>query len=167
MSRYALLLFFLICCFPHIAAATPLLGTACPASTVGNTRMDNDNVNIIACLCTDASCSTYKWKSQSGAGEVGGNQTWQNVIANRAINVTYTNNTGKPIEVAITGACGSHGNGTFVHLVIDGLIVGGYYASLNGEATGGSASGIVPAGSSYYATYNDALCNISNWSELR
>ena len=33
---------------------------------------------------------------------IGVNQTWQDVTASRAVGVTYTNTTGKPIQVAYT-----------------------------------------------------------------
>ncbi len=53
--------------FPGPASAA-LLGTACgtPDNPVGKTRMDDDAVNIIACLYTDASHSAAMWKGMTG-----------------------------------------------------------------------------------------------------
>jgi len=45
------------------AQAASLIGTACP--TVGQTKMDNDNVNLVACLRTSTSDSALIWKSMT------------------------------------------------------------------------------------------------------
>ena len=53
-------------------------------------------------------------------GGVGTGQTWQNVTASRALGVTYTNTTGKPIMVSVEVAsttdvsCAIKVNGIFV-----------------------------------------------------
>lgn len=117
--------------------------------------------------------SISKWASDLGAGSqpdgLGYGQTWQNVKASRSVGATYTNSTSKPIFVTITGGCGSTGGaGNHMHLLVDGMVVGGWYASFFEGASGGSASAVVPVGSSYSASTNSGSCNvIDGWSELR
>ncbi|MFA5040801.1 MAG: hypothetical protein WC464_04115 [Bdellovibrionales bacterium] len=49
--------------YAPIANAATLLGTACP-NNVGETRMDNDNMHIVACVCaTKPNCDTTGLKS--------------------------------------------------------------------------------------------------------
>jgi hypothetical protein len=54
-----------------------------------------------------------------GAG-IGGNQTWQDVTASRAIGTTYTNSTGKPIEVIVTATQVSTGS---LSVTIGGVLI--------------------------------------------
>ena len=83
---------------------------------------------------------------------LGYGQTWQAVT--RAASTTYTNTTGKPIQLNIYG---SGASGT-VNLTVGGVVVGQMiYAN-----TGGTISAIIPHGISY--SYTGA---ISNAFELR
>lgn len=84
---------------------------------------------------------------------LGRNQTWQNVTASRSSGVTYTNTTGRPIQIAITCA-----SGTNVTTTIDGVV--------RGQSSGGSVSTgsyVVPSGSTYSASVSGAYL----WHELR
>lgn len=102
------------------------------------------------------------WYSHSSVG--GGGQTWQDVTASRAMTTTYTNSTGKPIQVMVCMAYGSVGNFT------TNLLVGGNQAQvLNiGVVTGGGGifpmTAIVPAGATYQVTGSSG---INKWYELR
>ena len=90
---------------------------------------------------------------------LGVGQTWQNVSGSRAVATTYTNSTGKPIFVAISGWA-SAGNG---YVVVDSVTI---YSGL-GRSTYFNTmpiSFIVPSGSSYSCWNIDS---ISNWAELR
>ena len=95
---------------------------------------------------------------------LGYGQTWQNVTVSRAINTTYYNTTGKPINVSINGG---NSAGNSVMLTVNGitLIGAGYtatYASL------GYISGIIPPGGSYvFGAYSSGTPSISYWAELR
>jgi hypothetical protein len=91
---------------------------------------------------------------------IGSGQSWQNLIASRALGTTYTNATSKPIMVSVQ--C-SQGNATVVtKLIVDGVEVA--WSGANGA--GANALGvctIVPAGSTYSAINGTLL----NWAELR
>ena len=95
------------------------------------------------------------------AGSVlGVGQTWQSVT--RTAGTTYTNSTGKPIQVAISCTGTQSQNAT--------LVVGGVSVMRTGVGASnvgwlGNVSGIVPAGTTYYLTVSGAA--ISFWSELR
>ena len=92
---------------------------------------------------------------------IGTNQTWQNVTASRAVGVTYTNNTGKPIYVSIRSATVSATENFY--LTVDGLLISqAYEATTNTRAH--TITSLIPDGSTYtlQATYGVAL-----WAELR
>lgn len=92
---------------------------------------------------------------------LGYGQTWQDVKASRASGTTYYNLTGKPIDVAISGAGAASGTMT---LVVGGVTVG--YALINNSAPGASHTlrAVVPTGASYVATLSMA---INTWAEIR
>ena len=100
------------------------------------------------------------WQSTAPAG-VGQGQTWQ--TPTRARDVTYTNSTGKPIMVVVSGIS------TGVSAVILGF-VNGVNIIAGGTSTGASAyvagfSMIVPAGATYLI--GGGNCTLDYWSELR
>jgi hypothetical protein len=91
---------------------------------------------------------------------LGVNQTWtQFTSGTRVSGTTYTNNTGKPIVVAL----GASGTSSGVNIVIDGVTVA---SQANGAVSSfnNSASAIVPNGSTYTCTYTPTFLF---WSELR
>lgn len=84
-------------------------------------------------------------------------QSWVDVTANRAVSVTYTNSTGRPIEVVFT----TSQTDTFYYAVVDSLII----ASANSQA--GlylQLTFTVPAGSTYEVRTSGGWIK---WSELR
>lgn len=83
-------------------------------------------------------------------------QTWQDVKASRAANTTYTNTTGRPIQVAIQYTVT---NGASTALV-NGLTIG--RIGITTSTIDGSISFIVPNGSTYSFS-----ATASNWLELR
>jgi hypothetical protein len=98
---------------------------------------------------------------------LGVDQTWQNVTASRAVSTTYTNTTGRPIVVAISGSIGSFANYNIV-LSVDGVIVEAPAGSLNGDgAAPNSVSAIVPNGATYRVAPNAGTLSINYWVELR
>ena len=104
--------------------------------------------------------TTNIWASAAGNG-VGQNQTWTDVTSSRALNTTYTNNTGKPISVGVQGVSTSASPGIY-----------GTVGGVNLYSTGGTASGqvicnnfIVPAGATYSAT--TVNLTLQRWVELR
>ena len=106
------------------------------ASEVAN--KSNSNVAI-----NPSNAATIAQSTDLGVG-----QTWQNVTGSRSSGVTYTNNTGKPIQLYIvTGAAGSR------------IQVGSASLSTHGSSL---VQPIIPNGVSY--NYSGAF---SEWWELR
>lgn len=93
---------------------------------------------------------------------LGWGQTWQDVSASRAVGVTYTNTTGRPIYVfASFGLATLQTN----QLEVDGLIVGEFVAA--GTAVRQGVVAIVPNGSTYKAIAFQGGTTIEKWAELR
>lgn len=96
------------------------------------------------------------------AGQVGVGQTWQNVTGSRTSGTTYTNSTGKPIQVAITIGVPT-GAGNVLTVSVGGVSIcdlqSGAAISLRS-----SFSFIVPNGATYVCT---SSFGIAVWSELR
>jgi hypothetical protein len=94
-------------------------------------------------------------------GGLGVGQSWSDVSGSRSANTTYTNSTGKPIQVNVWGG---GGNGLVVSLTVGSVLVG----LVGGNGDVGShkviVSAIVPAGATYIAQNNG---NSLGWAELR
>ena len=84
---------------------------------------------------------------------IGVGQTWQDVTGSRVAGTTYTNSTGKPIQVVINGYT------TGLALTVSGVLIPNVTA--NGTITN-ATSAIIPNG----ATYSEAVAFMS-WKELR
>ena len=153
------------------------------ALTVSTAQIENDAVTTAKIAPTGVSAGTYGSSSAipvvtvnaegqvtsastaaiTIADPIGVNQTWQNVAASRAINTTYTNTTGRPIQV-MAGIYSNYGVASYA--VVDGITMGrGYLYSCCGVGVNFDMpySFIVPAGSTY-AIYGTS---IQNWAELR
>ena len=98
--------------------------------------------------------------SWADSGAVGVGQTWTNVTSSRALSTTYTNSTGKPIQLYIVCAAGN-ANGAAV--TINGVTPAFVYANV----AGGRAAlfPIIPNGATY--SLGDASATIYSWWELR
>ena len=90
-------------------------------------------------------------------GVIGIGQSWQNVTAQRAANVTYTNTTGRPIQVFVQSH-NLHQSGSFV---INGIPFQFAFAA-EAYLAGQNVSFIVPAGNTYSVDLP-----FSMWLELR
>lgn len=111
---------------------------------------------------------TFPNGSGQNVGGVGsGGQTWQNMTASRAGGTNYTNDTGKPIMVAVSFA--STGAGFGGNFVINGVALPQTGAATN-NGSYAYQSVIVPAGAVYSFFLNGAVLSGNNgiyWSELR
>lgn len=102
------------------------------------------------------------WVSQSvPVTAIGVGQTWQNVKSSRAVGVTYTNTTGRPILVSISGN-GVNPYGAVAQLTVDGSIVAENITYDSNAVM--TAQAIVPSGSTYVG---QASWNYRSWYELR
>lgn len=87
---------------------------------------------------------------------IGVGQTWQDVTASRAAGVTYTNNTGRPIQVMITVTVSTQTS----NFSINGTVVA--TIANNGYIDYAPFSAIIPNGSTYSVSLG-----IFRWWELR
>ena len=95
---------------------------------------------------------------------LGVNQSWQDVTAERQLDIEYVNDTNRPISVAIKGdANGTVGQG--LNLEVDGITVA-QAVTVDDTYNTTLANGIVPAGSTYKATTNSSI-GLLMWNELR
>jgi hypothetical protein len=101
------------------------------------------------------------WTSAAAPVSLGIGQTWQNVTGSRAVGTTYTNSTGNPIFLAISGNSGN-GTGTFS---INGSIIAqvGESAPFVGQS-GINFNIVIPNGNTYLANGD---WNVTYWWELR
>lgn len=92
-------------------------------------------------------------------------QSWQNVVASRALSTTYTNSTGRPIFVVVS-LLQATSSATTIQVTLNGSIVlfGNTATTLN-HAT--AISFLVPAGDTYNVTYAGAAATLDKWAELR
>jgi len=99
-------------------------------------------------------------KSAFGVG-----QTWQDMTASRALNTSFTNSTGKPIQIHVFGGPTSAANVAY-RVGIGGLFMTGTYsAGASGYISSGSI--IVPPGAAYSVTLSTGSAALISWMELR
>ncbi|HEY5630492.1 MAG TPA: hypothetical protein VIR31_00050, partial [Nitrososphaeraceae archaeon] len=111
---------------------------------------------------SSASVKGYSTINGRVSESIGVNQTWQDVTASRVMNTTYTNTTGKPIQIIITTTY-SASTGA------EALIVGGITVAqgiiVSTAASSLDYTAIVPNGTTY--RFNSTSKTILAWSELR
>lgn len=93
---------------------------------------------------------------------IGVNQTWQSV--ERSAGITYTNNTGRPIQVSITMSDIPGQPPDTASFYVDGLVVAKVTAS---DGTDGMSCQIIVPNGSDYKLVNDGGLSVSLWVELR
>ena len=130
------------------------VGTISPA-----TKLDV-NGTVTATTFAGAGTSLTGTANSLNAG-IGVNQTWQTPA--RAVGITYTNSSGKPITVTVVVTCTNAF--TVQGLTINGVTV---YAGSVQVATGGTGiSLIVPDGATYVTATNAGTIALVSWAELR
>ena len=98
---------------------------------------------------------------------IGVGQTWQDVLASRAVGTTYTNSTGRSIAVVASGSISSFANYQ-IRLTVSGIVVNATAGSLNSD--GGCFNSVyatIPAGATYIVSTSAGTLNIDYWAELR
>lgn len=103
-------------------------------------------------------------KTALGIGDIGVGQSWKNVTASRELNTTYTNTTGRPIQLSAQAGPVSGAN-TGLSVTMGGAVVYTGYAGVANTYVG-CATVIVPPGSSYRITVINGSGVLTNWSEL-
>lgn len=97
--------------------------------------------------------------SVSGLAEVGVNQTWRDVTLQRALNTAYTNSSGKPIYISVTGK--DQQQQSLVDLWVGSAKACRTYKDSNSDAP---LTAIIPAGATYKIIATGGT--LSNWAEL-
>ena len=126
------------------------------------------NVGIAGTVLT-SNGSAASWQAPSTSQMIGVGQTWQNVTSSRAGSTTYTNTTGKPIQVNIR--CRVVASNASLNpeltLEVDGIGLAKVGVSPGGSAMTlfGTLTAIVPPGSTYRLTGNNGSVDV--WAELR
>lgn len=92
--------------------------------------------------------------SEAQINTIGIGQSWQDVTSSRALATTYTNNTGKPIQLFVTGNFDS-----------GALILNGLTLSFNDGAAFSFINVIIPNEHTY--RINGSSTSITSWAELR
>lgn len=90
----------------------------------------------------------------------GTEQSWQDVLASRAVDTVYTNNTGRPILVSVSTT--ANATGAACQLTVDSVIVASQVIS-SSTSSRLNVQAIVPDGSTYEYTSRSP----SYWAELR
>jgi hypothetical protein len=114
------------------------------------------------------------WTSAAPTPSIGVDQTWQNVTGSRAINTTYTNSTGRPIQVSIS-VQSQTAVGCYLRFYINGVVVARQGSSQNDSAdVRANVSLIIPDGNTYRLENADQAGNngqgqilLQTWFELR
>jgi hypothetical protein len=105
---------------------------------------------------------TFNNGSAQDVGGLGtGDQTWQNVTSTRSASTTYTNSTGKPIQVAVLSASGT--NQQFQFFINGALVWNQFSSTIYGDNV--SCNFTIPNGSVYSLTV--PFGSIQYWMELR
>ncbi|HHP4695846.1 TPA: hypothetical protein ACSBZO_003365 [Acinetobacter baumannii] len=97
---------------------------------------------------------------------IGIGQTWQDVKANRSLDTTYLNSTGRPIQLCLTFP-DTNGATIIIEVIVDGNSVFKHTYDAGTNYGSGFYSFIVPAGSTYKISANTSAIQPSYWSELR
>lgn len=111
-----------------------------------------------------------QWLVEEPQSSIAVNQSWQNVVGSRALGVTYTNTTGKPIQLSVT--CNSNNaSGVVMQLQINGVTM-----ARQGTAQVASADSrcnvthIIPNGATYCVlstSGSNGIVGLQLWYELR
>nr|DAN04632.1 MAG TPA: tail fiber protein [Caudoviricetes sp.] len=128
------------------------------STTTGTVKL----VNSLSSTATDAALTAAQGKALNDR-MLGGGQTWQDVISSRSSGVTYTNNTGRPIQVNIK-VTGSTNRFSEAELRSNGVLIAAADPG-NSDYTG-MLTAIIPDGRNYSLTLGTGT-TFTLWAELR
>lgn len=145
------------------ASGTALFTIASPATNTDRTLTLPDEGGTIV---TTGSSNVVTSDMQTGdAIPLGVDQTWQNVTSSRANNTTYTNTTGRPIQVMVVAVYVADSNLRAYSITINGAQHAYYQMRSNITGNFGIPSSfIVPVSGTYSVSFYGGF---STWSELR
>lgn len=136
-------------------------------STTASGARSNLGLGSLAVIDTNSSTTQFlrgdgAWATPSGGG-LGVGQSWQVVTGSRAVNTTYTNSTGKPIQVIAT--VNVQINNLPVWFYVDGTLV----VTNNTYSNDCTVYVVIPSGSTYSITDSTGggYLLLQRWTELR
>ena len=96
---------------------------------------------------------------------IGVGQTWQEVTGSRSVGTTYTNSTGKPIQLYISVQCNTVTAQAYCTINGSIIVKGNMTNNVN---IGSLISAIIPNGATYVITQTSGgTATIHSWQELR
>lgn len=107
--------------------------------------------------------SAANFKTYVDSYLLGHNQTWTDVSASRAFGTTYTNNTGRPIQLGIVIRTAASAQADFL---INGVIVSRAFAG-SGTSYEQEFNRVIPNGATYRVNISAGTPTITYWTELR
>jgi hypothetical protein len=146
---------------PNITTVGNLVSLIVTGNVLANNTVATGNVSANNLIVTSG--ITFLDGASQTAAAIGYGQTWQNVTSSRALGVTYTNTTGKPIQIFVS--VNSDVIFTQFTVTIDSIGPFTWGRNAMGSGTNGydSTSLIIPAGS----TYSFSGGTLYRWLELR
>ena len=100
------------------------------------------------------------------AGSVGVDQTWQDMTSQRALDTEYTNDTGKPIMIIVSGKDGGD-SWQRINFTVNGLTIERAYNTVGTNGNfGDTGYMIVPSGHTYSCS-SSPNHGLRKWYELR
>lgn len=128
-----------------------------PAATTSISIPSGCYIDIATTLPADS------WVVVADNVALGNGQSWTDVTASRVAGTTYTNSTGKPIEVSITGQANPGTQSTTLY--VSGLAVSAFADGTSGVKNTMTVSAVVPNAATYSVTLSGGV--ILSWMELR
>lgn len=98
---------------------------------------------------------------------IGVSQTWTDVTASRSTGTTYTNSTGKPIQVSIQSIIVASVSGGTAWFEVGGVTIARAGGSGNVANMPAYVYAIVPDGATYRLNAVSGITNPNIWAELR
>jgi len=153
------------------ASTSGVGGVITTADNSGDLNIQSGGATKIAVTSTGAAVTGtlsasggFTGNAATASNVLGNGQTWQDVTASRALSTTYTNSTGRSIEVFIT-IRGTANSAIYSCTVsINGTVYGRVGGFGNTVYAGGTY--IIPAGATYAFAPSGSLA-LDQWSELR
>lgn len=138
----------------NISAASETVAGKAKIATQALTDAGTDDLTFITPL---------KLKNTTDKG-IGYGQSWADVTASRALATTYTNSSGKPIEISVWGTTGAASGG--LNLYVNSVLISkNFYNGAGGN--GPQIGAIIPNGATYSVTINSTAVTLNGWFELR
>ena len=128
-------------------------------TAIGAVQLNNTLTSVSTAQAATAAQAKVLNDQAFGVG-----QTWQDVTSSRAVGATYTNITGRPIQLLIS--CSDTAGQVDVEFYVDGSSILTQRYDVSGSYGTANISVIIPSGSTYRLTLSGGAA-IVKWSELR